>query len=48
MQIINPREKILDATESSAKGSDNFAVDVENVEQKCERSKKKKSTLFLF
>ena len=39
---------MLDATESNAKGNNNFAVDVENVEKKCGRSKKKESNLFLF
>ena len=38
---------MLDATESNAKGNNNFAADVENVEKKCGRSKKKESNLFL-
>ena len=41
---------MLDATESNAKGNNNFATKVisaENVEKKKGRSKKKESNLFL-
>ena len=39
---------MLDATESNAKGNGKFAVDVDHVEKKCGRCKKKESNLFLF
>ena len=51
MEIINHRQKMLDAMESNTKGNDNFAtkaISTENVGKKCERSKKKESNLFLF
>ena len=51
MEIINHRQKMLDAMESNAKGNDNFATNVistENVEKKCERSKMEESNLFFF
>ena len=44
MEIINQKRKMLDATESNAKGNDNFAskvISTENVEKKCGRSKKR-------
>ena len=51
MEIFNQRRKMLDATESNAKGNDNFATKVistENVEKKCKRSKKEETNSFLF
>ena len=51
MEIVNHRQKMLDTTESNAKGNDNFAtkaISAENVPKKCGRSKKKESNLFLF
>ena len=39
---------MLDAAERNAKGNDNFAEDVDNVENKCGKSLKKESNLFLF
>ena len=39
---------MLDATEINAKGNGKFAVDVDHVEKKCGRCKKKESNLFLF
>ena len=38
MEIVNHRQKMLDATVCNAKGNDNFATKVistENVEKKC-------------
>ena len=49
MEIVNQRQKMLDTTESNAKGNDNFATKVisaENEQKKCGRSKKKESNLF--
>ena len=52
MEIVNQRQKMLDATECTSSGNDNFTTKVistENVEKKeCERSKKEESNLFLF
>ena len=51
MEIVEHRQKLLHATENSAKGNDNFATKVistENVEKLCGRSKKKESNLSLF
>ena len=48
MEIVNQRQKMLNAMESNAKGNDNFAakmISTENVEKKCGRSKKKESNL---
>ena len=44
-------KKMLDGTESNAKGNDNFAtkgISTESVEKKCGRSKKKESNFLLF
>ena len=52
MEVVNQRQKMLDAQDRNAKGNDNFAtklVSTENVEEnssslkKCGRSTKKKS-----
>ena len=52
MEIVNQRRKMLDATECTSTGNNNFATKVistENVEKKeCGRSKKDESNLFLF
>ena len=51
MEIVNHRQRMLDATESNAKGNNNFATKVisaKNVGKKCRRSKKKESNLLLF
>ena len=37
---------MLDATESKAKGNDNFAVDVENAEKNVEEVRRKNQTYF--
>ena len=40
IEIVNQRRKMLDATESSAKGKDNFAnkvISTENIEKKCKK-----------
>ena len=49
MEIVNHRQKVLDATESNAKGNDDFAtkvISLENVEKKVEEVRRKNQTYF--
>ena len=51
MEIVNHKQKMLDATESNAKGSDDFATKVistENVEKNMEEVRRKNQTSFFF
>ena len=52
MEILNHRQKMLDATESNAKRNDNFVaktISTKNLEEKkCGKSKKDESNLFFF
>ena len=50
MEIVNHRQKMLDAAECNAKGNGNFAAKVISMgnEKKMWKKKEKESNLFLF
>ena len=51
MEIVNKRRKLLNAMDSNTRENDNFTskmISMENVERKCNKSKKEESNLFLF